>query len=106
MNTDLASFGATGGNHMFAFLVRVKMGENDKRQISKNEKTKTVVWGAIRTAMKPEKGYEQLRSRSIDWRGQMVHRTKIKIGKKVPGSQMDQKLTLGFSRVLLQKHDF
>ena len=31
---------------------------------------------------------------------------KIKIGKKVPGSQTDQTLTLGFSRVLLQKHDF
>ena len=25
---------------------------------------------------------EQLRSRSIDWRGQMVHRAKFKIGKK------------------------
>ena len=48
----------------------------------------------------------QLRSRSIVWWRQMVHRAKIKIGKKVPGSQTDQKLTLGFSRVLLQMHDF
>ena len=30
----------------------------------------------------------------------------IKIGKKVPGSQTDQKLALGFSRVLLKKHSF
>ena len=49
---------------------------------------------------------EELRLRSIDWRGQMVHRAKIKMRKKVPGPQTDQTLTLGFSRVLLKKYAF
>ena len=66
--------------------------------------------GPFGTLSEPElsqkKCSEQLRSRSIDWWRQMVHRTKIKIGKKVPGSQMDQKSRLGFSRVLLKKHVF
>ena len=31
------------------------MGEDEKRRNNKNEKTKTVVWDAIRTALKPEK---------------------------------------------------
>ena len=36
-------------------LTRVQMGEDEKRKNSKNEKTKVVVWDAIRTAIEPEK---------------------------------------------------
>ena len=36
-------------------LARVKMGEDEKRKNSKNEKTKVVVWDAVRTAIEPEK---------------------------------------------------
>ena len=66
--------------------------------------------GSFGTLSEPEwsqkKCSGELRSRSIDWWGQMVHRAKIKIGKKVPGSRTDQKLTLGFSGVWLSKHGF
>ena len=41
---------------------------------------------------------EQLRSRSIRWRGQMVHRAKIKIGKRSPGQKWTKNWCKGFAR--------
>ena len=41
---------------------------------------------------------EQLGSRSIRWRGQMVHRAKIKIGKRSPGQKWTKNWCKGFAR--------
>ena len=83
----------------------MKIDKNNEN--AKNGRKRMRSFGALsEPELSKKKCSEEPRSRSIDWRRQMVHRAKIKMRKKVPGSQTDQKLTLGFSRVLLKKYVF
>ena len=41
--------------------------ETQINKIMEKTKTKDVVWDDLRTVMNPEKSYEQLRPRSVDW---------------------------------------
>ena len=56
---------------------------NENHQISQNCENVKIEMRSFGTLYEPpgsqKKCSEELRSRSIDWRGQMVHKTKIKI---------------------------
>ena len=59
----------------------MKIDKNNEN--AKNGRKRMRSFGALsEPELSRKKCSEELRSRSIDWRGQMVHRTKIKIEQK------------------------